>query len=172
MVLQPGARQARVARSIECQMNGPFAPGLRQFARPGSPVYGRHMHWATPEERRALGQARRKQVGRQAHEEFDGKARPVPPWMLLQRAERGRLPALLKLKHQSDGRRRRSPIFAERRPVMAADLGAGAQHRHWVAALRRRACAQPRAHSPRPMAGWSSTSTISTRRFVGPSSGT
>ena len=25
------------------------------------------MHWATPEERRALGQARRKQVGRHQH---------------------------------------------------------------------------------------------------------
>ena len=26
------------------------------------------MHWATPEERRALGQARRKQVGRHQHD--------------------------------------------------------------------------------------------------------
>ncbi len=80
-----------------------------------------NMHWATPEERRALGQARRKQVARQAHEECEGKARPVPARMLLQRAERGRLPALLKLKHQLMA----ASAFAYFRgaaPVMAADL--------------------------------------------------
>jgi hypothetical protein len=33
------------------------------------------MHWATPEERRNLGQARRKQVGRQQHDAFNPKAR-------------------------------------------------------------------------------------------------
>lgn len=79
------------------------------------------MHWATPEERRALGQARRKQVARQAHEECEGKARPVPAIALLQRAERGRLPALLKLKHQLMA----ASAFAYFRgaaPVMAADL--------------------------------------------------
>jgi uncharacterized protein (DUF2252 family) len=58
------------------------------------------MHWATPEERRSLGQARRKQVGRQGHSELNLKARPAPALALLARAERGRLPALLKLKHQ------------------------------------------------------------------------
>jgi uncharacterized protein (DUF2252 family) len=79
------------------------------------------MHWATPEERRALGQARRKQVPRQAHEECDGKARRVSALILLKRAERGRLPGLLKLKHQLMA----ASAFAYFRgsaPVMAADL--------------------------------------------------
>ena len=79
------------------------------------------MHWATPEERRAQGQARRKQVARQAHEECDGKARPVSALILLKRAERGRLPALMKLKHQLMA----VSAFAYFRgaaPVMASDL--------------------------------------------------
>ena len=33
------------------------------------------MNWATPEERRNLGQARRKQVGRQQHDQLNIKAR-------------------------------------------------------------------------------------------------
>ena len=79
------------------------------------------MHWATPEERRSLGQARRKQVGRQGHSELNLKARPAPALALLARAERGRLPALLKLKHQLMAQ---SPFvfFRGAAPVMAADL--------------------------------------------------
>ena len=79
------------------------------------------MHWATPEERRNLGQARRKQVGRQQHAEHNAKARQLPALQLLERAERGRIPALLKLKHQLMAQ---SPLlyFRGAAPVMAADL--------------------------------------------------
>ena len=47
----------------------------------------RAMHWATPEERRKLGQARRKQVGRQHHDELNIKARQSPALALLERFE-------------------------------------------------------------------------------------
>jgi uncharacterized protein (DUF2252 family) len=80
-----------------------------------------NMHWATPEERRNFGQARRKQVGRQQHDELNIKARSAPALRLLERAERGRLPALLKVKHQMMVQ---SPFvfFRGAAPVMAADL--------------------------------------------------
>lgn len=79
------------------------------------------MHWATPQERRNLGQARRKQVGRQQHDELLIKARHISPLELLQHVERGRVPALLKLKHQLMAQ---SPFsyFRGAAPVMAADL--------------------------------------------------
>ncbi len=79
------------------------------------------MHEATPEERRKLGQARRKQVGRQQHDEIDTKARRTPALTLLERVERGRVPALLKLKHQLMAQ---SPFgyFRGAAAVMAADL--------------------------------------------------
>src|ERR1700751_691285 len=81
------------------------------------------MRWATPEERRNLGQARRKQMGRQDHAELNVKARQLPALVLLQRAELGRIPALLKLKH---GLMAQSPFvyFRGAAPVMAADLSA------------------------------------------------
>jgi uncharacterized protein (DUF2252 family) len=80
-----------------------------------------NMQWATPQERRNLGQARRKQVGRQQHDELNIKARTAPALTLLERAERGRLPALIKLKHQM---MTQSPFiyFRGAAPVMAADL--------------------------------------------------
>lgn len=79
------------------------------------------MHWATPDERRNLGQARRKQVGRQQHAELNIKARQLPALTLLERAEHGRIPALLKLKHSLMAQ---SPFiyFRGAAPVMAADL--------------------------------------------------
>ena len=79
------------------------------------------MHWATPEERRKLGQARRKQVGRQKQDELNIKARTAPALTLLERAERGRLTSLLKLKHKLMAD---SPFvfFRGAAPVMAADL--------------------------------------------------
>ena len=79
------------------------------------------MHWATPEERRNWGQARRKQVGRQQHGDLNIKARKTPPLALLERVERGRIPALLKLKHNMMAQ---SPFgyFRGSVPVMAADL--------------------------------------------------
>ena len=79
------------------------------------------MHWATPQERRSLGQTRRKQVGRQEHDELNFKARRAPALTLLERAERGRLAPLLKLKHKLMAD---SPFvfFRGAAPVMAADL--------------------------------------------------
>ena len=79
------------------------------------------MHWATPEERRSLGQSRRKQIGRQEQDELNIKARTSTALTLLARAERGRLPGLLKLKHQL---MTQSPFlyFRGAVPVMAADL--------------------------------------------------
>ena len=79
------------------------------------------MHVATPEERRSLGQARRKQLGRQQHGELNLKARTAVPLALLARVERGRVPALVKLKHQLMAQ---SPFgyFRGAAPVMAADL--------------------------------------------------
>ncbi len=79
------------------------------------------MHWTTPEERRRIGQARRKQAGRQQHAQLNIKGRHASALELLERAERGRIPALLKLKH---GLMAQSPFvyFRGAAPVMAADL--------------------------------------------------
>ncbi len=79
------------------------------------------MQWTTPEERRALGQARRKQVGRQKHNELRPKARSSPALALVERSMHGRLPALVKLKYELMAQ---SPFsyFRGAAPVMAADL--------------------------------------------------
>jgi uncharacterized protein (DUF2252 family) len=79
------------------------------------------MHWTTPEERRALGQARRKQIGRQQHDQLNIKARPMSALALLDRAGHGRVPKLLKLKYHLMAQ---SPFgyFRGAVPVMAADL--------------------------------------------------
>ena len=79
------------------------------------------MQWTTPQERRALGQARRKQVHRQQQNQLTPKSRPAPALTLLERAARGRVPALLKLKYQLMAQ---SPFgyFRGAVPVMAADL--------------------------------------------------
>ena len=79
------------------------------------------MHWATPDERRSLGQARRKQVGRQQHNEFKPKLRPASALALIERAGKDRVAALLKLKYELMAA---SPFgyFRGAVPVMAADL--------------------------------------------------
>ncbi len=79
------------------------------------------MHWATPEERRALGQTRRKQVGRHQHEALHPKARPATALELIARSMHGRVPALILLKYQLMAE---SPFgyFRGAAPVMAADL--------------------------------------------------
>jgi uncharacterized protein (DUF2252 family) len=81
----------------------------------------RVMHWATPEERRNLGHARRKQVGRHQHIEIKPRARTTPPLVLLARSMQGRVPALIKLKYELMAQ---SPFayFRGAVPVMAADL--------------------------------------------------
>jgi uncharacterized protein (DUF2252 family) len=79
------------------------------------------MQWATPQERTKLGQARRKQVGRQAHDAVNIKARTHTPIELLERSMHGRVPALVKLKYELMAD---SPFgyFRGAVPVMAADL--------------------------------------------------
>ena len=79
------------------------------------------MNWATPEERRSLGQSRRKQLHRQQNDQLNIKARKATPLALLERIERGRVPALLKLKHRLMAQ---SPFtyFRGAVPIMAADL--------------------------------------------------
>jgi uncharacterized protein (DUF2252 family) len=81
----------------------------------------RSMHWATPEERRALGQARRKQVGRHQHDALHPKARQATALELVARSMRGRVPALIGLKYELMAE---SPFayFRGAAPVMAADL--------------------------------------------------
>jgi uncharacterized protein (DUF2252 family) len=95
-----------------------LAPGLR---RKGRGLYRPDMPGASPEERRNLGQQRRKQMARQKHSEFSAKARLTPPLVLLQRSVHGRVPALVKLKYE---RMICSPFgyFRGAVPVMAADL--------------------------------------------------
>src|SRR5271166_6942133 len=79
------------------------------------------MQWTSPKERRNLGQARRKQVGRQQHNEFKPKARKTPPLELIARSMHGRVPALIPLKYRLMAE---SPFGYLRGAVavMAADL--------------------------------------------------
>jgi uncharacterized protein (DUF2252 family) len=79
------------------------------------------MQWATPQERRNLGQARRKQVGRQQHNELNPKARKTPAHELMARSMHGRVPSLIKLKYKLMAE---TPFgyFRGAVPVMAADL--------------------------------------------------
>jgi uncharacterized protein (DUF2252 family) len=78
-------------------------------------------HIGTPEERRAQGQARRKQVKRQSQGLWDAKQRRHEPLKLLEESMRGRVPALVPLKYE---RMLASPFgfFRGAVPVMAADL--------------------------------------------------
>jgi len=72
-------------------------------------------------ERHALGVHARKQLARSAHAGFDLKACPKDPLEVLKEAERGRLPRLLKIKHE----RMAASAFGFFRgavPIMAADF--------------------------------------------------
>ena len=75
----------------------------------------------TPKERRAQGQARRKQMKRPEHGQWDAKQRRHDPLKLLEESMRGRVPALIHLKYE---RMLASPFgyFRGAVPVMAADL--------------------------------------------------
>jgi uncharacterized protein (DUF2252 family) len=75
----------------------------------------------TPEERRARGQAIRKQVARQNHSLWDAKQRRHDPLKLMQESMCGRVPALVPLKYE---RMLAAPFgyFRGAVPVMAADL--------------------------------------------------
>lgn len=78
-------------------------------------------HFPTPQERRALGRARRKQLARQEHAQWKPQARRQKPLGLLQESMRGRVPQLVTLKYE---RMIESPFgyFRGAVPVMAADL--------------------------------------------------
>jgi uncharacterized protein (DUF2252 family) len=114
MVFQVAIENSGASRKSVNQM-------LCRIARRTRTEYVPAMQWATPEERRALGQARRKQVGRQKHNELSPKARSSPAPVLLARSMHGRLPALVKLKYELMAQ---SPFgyFRGATPVMAADL--------------------------------------------------
>jgi uncharacterized protein (DUF2252 family) len=77
--------------------------------------------WSTPEERRAFGRSRRKQVHRVELAHWNGKERKHDPLELLARSMRGRLPQLVAIKYE---RMTLSPFgyFRGAVPVMAADL--------------------------------------------------
>jgi hypothetical protein len=81
------------------------------------------MQYTTPEERRKLGQIRRKQIGRGAHGELNSKSRNVRAIALVERSMKGRVPALIKVKYELMAQ---SPFgyFRGAVPVMAADLAA------------------------------------------------
>ena len=81
------------------------------------------MQWMSPQERTKRGHAQRKVMPRQEHAEFDPGHRKVTPARLLKASDRGRVPALVKIKHE---RMAMSPFgfFRGAVAVMAADLGA------------------------------------------------
>ncbi len=79
------------------------------------------MHWTTPEERRALGQARRKQVKRHEHATCELKARQISALALVERSMRGRVPALIAMKYRLMAESSFA-YFRGAAPVMAADL--------------------------------------------------
>ena len=78
-------------------------------------------HFPTPQERRTLGRARRKQMARQNHSQWTPEARRHQPIVLLEESMRGRVPQLVTLKYE---RMLESPFgyFRGAVPVMAADL--------------------------------------------------
>jgi len=78
-------------------------------------------HIPTSQERRALGQARRKQVHRQDHARWDPKLRTHDPLALVAESMKGRVASLVTLKYE---RMLASPFgfFRGAVPVMAADL--------------------------------------------------
>lgn len=78
-------------------------------------------HIPTSQERRALGRARRKQVHRQDHAQWDAKLRQHDPLKLVAESMRGRVPQLVTLKYE----RMLASAFGFFRgavPVMAGDL--------------------------------------------------
>jgi uncharacterized protein (DUF2252 family) len=78
-------------------------------------------HIPTPQQRRALGQARRKQVSRQGHALWSQQHRKHDPMKLLEESMRGRVPSLIPIKYQL---MEASPFgfFRGAVPIMAADL--------------------------------------------------
>lgn len=82
-------------------------------------------HFRSPEERRELGRARRKQIARQSHGPWKRQDRPKnrqhDPMVLMELSMRGRVPSLVKIKYQLMSA---SPFgfFRGAVPIMASDL--------------------------------------------------
>lgn len=76
---------------------------------------------STSQERRAIGQSRRKQLRRQDHSQWEPQSRPHSPITLLEESMRGRVPSLIAIKYE---RMAASPFgfFRGAVPIMAADL--------------------------------------------------
>jgi uncharacterized protein (DUF2252 family) len=81
------------------------------------------MLWMPPEERRKLGQIRRRQMARHDHGRLNAKSRSATALAVIERSMRGRVPALIRLKYELMAE---SPFayFRGAVPVMAADLAA------------------------------------------------
>jgi uncharacterized protein (DUF2252 family) len=81
------------------------------------------MLWMSPEERRDLGRARRKQMPRAGHAQLHPAARKATALDLVEQSMSGRVPALIQLKYKLMSE---SPFayFRGAAPVMAADLAA------------------------------------------------
>jgi uncharacterized protein (DUF2252 family) len=79
------------------------------------------MKWISTEDRREIGQKRRKELSRSQHAEFSANKRKVSPLELLKRSDTGRVPELIKIKYE---RMKALPFgyFRGAVPVMAADL--------------------------------------------------
>jgi uncharacterized protein (DUF2252 family) len=90
-------------------------------ASPTSAPQRRRQPAPTLAQRRAHGRSVRERISRQAHERWQVDPRREDPVELLRRVERGRIEALLPIKH---GRMAESPFgfFRGAAPVMAADL--------------------------------------------------
>jgi uncharacterized protein (DUF2252 family) len=100
---------------------GELGAGRPARASRTSSMETRRMQWTTPQERRRFGQARRKQIGRQQHDNLHPRARSASPLELLARAMRGRVSTLVRLRYELMAE---SPFayFRGAAPVMAADL--------------------------------------------------
>jgi len=132
------------------------------------PCMLRCMHWVTPQERRALGQARRKQVGPHEHDALYHKARRASALDIVVRSMRAASPRSLPLNTSSwPGRLRLLPWRGAGDGCDLAQLPSTASS---VSSVATPMCATW-VHTPRPTDASSSTSTISTRPFAAPSSG-
>ena len=93
------------------------------FVNRAGKLYGAEFmtHFPTPQERRALGRARRKQMARQNHAHWQPESRRHKPIVLMEESMRGRVPQLISMKYK---RMLESPFgyFRGSVAVMAADL--------------------------------------------------
>ena len=127
-------------------------------------------HQTTREERYAAGKALREKCPRRSHAVWKAPANRPDPVELVLRAEKGRMPDLLPLRH---GRMVRSAFTFYRGAAltMAADLDKTQSLASMCSAAGTHTSATSAASPPRS-GGSSSPSTIWTKRCPGPGSGT